>query len=354
MQLTVALPEKGALVKEIEALGCKVVVGDVCKIKSELLNFSGIICLLREVYRSIQFVKMLCRNDKFDVVYSNSIAVVGGALGAKLFGLPHVWHIREIQSKSKILTFCFRHLVSRLSNAVICNSNQTMEWIRMSTNSDKYRVVWNGFDAPEVLSNRKYERAKLGFGENDIIFIVAGRINRWKGQKLLIEAFAQLLINSENNIQLFIVGSAVKGQEYYEHELVDYVKQRGCEDKVVFIPFNANIDYLWAICDVAVVPSIEPEPFGRVAIEAMGFGLPVIAAAHGGLLEIVADGETGLFFQPGNVDSLLKALSVMTRDKGLRLSMGKAGKLRQQAKFSLNEYTLKIADVLRDAIERKC
>jgi glycosyltransferase involved in cell wall biosynthesis len=104
---------------------------------------------------------------------------------------------------------------------------------------------------------------------------------------------------------------------------------------VQFVRFVADIYPVWSASDIAVVPSLEPEPFGMVAIEAMACGLPVLAARHGGLLDIVEDGVTGLFFEPRDARSLAEMLFRLLKDPQLRARMGVAGAQRQRAMFSL-------------------
>jgi glycosyltransferase involved in cell wall biosynthesis len=97
----------------------------------------------------------------------------------------------------------------------------------------------------------------------------------------------------------------------------------------------ADIWPVWRASDIAVVPSTEPEPFGMVAIEAMACGLPVVAAAHGGLLDIVDDGRSGLLFTPRDADALAAALQRLAGDAALRQRLGSAGAQRQAEHFSL-------------------
>jgi len=346
IQVTVALPEQGILVKELEAAGAKVIVGEVCKIQRGMFTPRGMLGTVLAAFRSIRFLGSARHNDRFDIVYSNTVAILGGALCARLWGVPHVWHVREILAGSKTLTAGFRHLVAGLSSAVVCNSGQTLEWIRPNKNSDKYKVIWNGFDVPLVDLDRVAERARLGMTTDDILFVLVGRINAWKGQKLLVEAFASLAPGIATRAQLAIVGSAPAGQEHYESDLVAYVAKLGVSDRVKMIPYRADIDAIWVAADVVVVPSTEPEPFGRVAIEAMGFKQPVIAAAHGGLVEIVVDGVTGRLVAPCDVKALAEAMTEMISDAGLRHSMGEAGFARQCALFSVDGYASQLTSVM--------
>jgi glycosyltransferase involved in cell wall biosynthesis len=346
MDITVAVPTPGTLVRELERVGASVIVGPVCKVAREMLSPFGLLRTLVAVVPSCIFLSSAHRKSKFDVVYSNSIAVLGGAFTARLWGVPHVWHVREILTKFRLVSAVFRFFVDALSTSVICNSHSTREWIAPSAMPAKYRVVWNGV-APKSLSiDRAAQRRRLGVRDGDVLFVLVGRINSWKGQKQLVQAFAQLLREGADNARLVIVGSTVLGQEHYEAELRSLIAELGCGAQVRMLPFQEDTDWIWVAVDIAVVSSTQPEPFGRVAIEAMAFGLPVIAAAHGGLVEIVQDQVTGILYTPRDVRALLQAMRQLTNDPEMRQQMGKAGRTRQQTTFLSRGYAKEVGDIL--------
>ena len=105
----------------------------------------------------------------------------------------------------------------------------------------------------------------------------------------------------------------------------------------------------WANCEAGVVPSVWPEPFGQVAVEAMACGKPVVASATGGLKDIVVPGETGLLVPAGDVGALRAALARLIDDPELRRRMGAAGQVRA-AEFLARHVAAKVEDVYRDAI----
>ncbi|MBK7517654.1 MAG: glycosyltransferase family 4 protein [Betaproteobacteria bacterium] len=125
------------------------------------------------------------------------------------------------------------------------------------------------------------------------------------------------------------------GQEAVRDRLRAQVAAAGLQDRVQFLPFVDDIWPVWRASDIGVVPSTEPEPFGMVAIEAMACSVPVVAAAHGGLLDIVDDEVTGLLFQPRDAAALADALARLAGDAALRARLGAAGAARQAQHFSL-------------------
>jgi glycosyltransferase involved in cell wall biosynthesis len=350
LQITVALPGPGVLVGELEAAGATVIVGNVCKIQRGMLSPTGMVKVLISAYRAIQFMGAAHRRTGFDLVYSNTVAILGGAFCARLWRVPHIWHVREILRGSRVLSSGFQHLVARMSRTVVCNSAHTLDWIRLQSSSVDYQVVWNGFEVPVVSGDARAERARLGASSQDVLFVLVGRINAWKGQRLLLEAFTKLQASCPAPTRLAFVGSAPPDQLHYEAELRQLVAASGLAARITMVPYSDEISLIWQAADVVVVPSTEPEPFGRVAIEAMGYGRPVIAAAHGGLVEIVEDGETGRLVEPRNVAALTEAMCDLAVDPDARRRMGNAGRARQVALFTVAVYASRMNDIMQAAL----
>ena len=117
-----------------------------------------------------------------------------------------------------------------------------------------------------------------------------------------------------------------------------------------FNSFEVDIFSVWRGSQIAVVPSTEPESFGMVAIEAMACGLPVLAAGHGGLLDIVLPEQTGLLFEPGNAAALADALARLAADPALRARLGAAGAQRQSEVFSMDRQAERTQAVYRELV----
>jgi glycosyltransferase involved in cell wall biosynthesis len=183
--------------------------------------------------------------------------------------------------------------------------------------------------------------------ENEIILALVGRISRWKGQMLLLETFSEL-IKTNQNIKLVYVGSAPPNQEHFLDILKKKITELNLVKNVEIIPFQENINQLWQSIDIAVVPSTEPEPFGMVAIEAMMAKKPVVAANHGGLMEIVVNNETGFLVEPNNITVLKEALEKVISNPELRVVLGENGFQRAKEKFSIQNYVQKIEDILEN------
>jgi glycosyltransferase involved in cell wall biosynthesis len=351
-EFTVALPEEGPLITLLRAAGARVAVADVCKVRRDMLKPAGLLAVWRSTRRSIPALQALAGARPFELVYSNTMAVLAGALLARRAGLPHVWHVREIVANSRLMTWGFRGLALALASRLVCNSGQTRAWIEGPGLKHRCEVVWNGVEAPAPVDVRQQERQALAYDNQDLVFCFVGRLNAWKGQLLAVEAFEHLHAQRPGRHRLLIVGSAFAGQEHFEAELEARLAASPCRDAIRRLPFRDDIDSVWQVSDVVLVPSLEPEPFGRVAIEAMAHGRPVVAAAHGGLVEIVDDERTGLLFKPRDAEALAAAMERLAVYPELRAAMGAAGRERQASLFSVAAYADHMARVFKQMLTR--
>lgn len=136
------------------------------------------------------------------------------------------------------------------------------------------------------------------------IVLLPGRLTRWKGQKVAIEAIAAL----PPKFVLICQGDA-QGRDDYVEELRRYCRELKVEDRVIFPGHNSNMPAAIAASDMVLSASTDPEAFGRVAAEAQAMMRPIIATAHGGALETVVNGKTGLLVPPGDATAMALAIA---------------------------------------------
>lgn len=336
----VLLHESGPLQQALLAAGVEVHVGTVLKITRAMFRPTGVLGLVRLGRRAVGDLDRLIAGRHVALVHSNTLAVLGGALWAWRRQHRHLWHVHEIILKPALVRRGLPWLAERLSQRVIANSSQTRDWLMSQAPGLAARccVVFNGLPpppAPEPQASAAF-RARIGAADTDVVATLAGRLNHWKGQGLAIEAMALLRRQGRlGPLRLALVGSVFAGQDHILAGLLAQVNERGLGDRVSFVSFVEDIYPVWRASQIAVVPSIEPEPFGMVAIEAMACGLPVVAARHGGLVDIVSHEETGLLFAPRQAQALAEALHRLTHDPALRRGMGDAGARRQRELFSV-------------------
>ena len=174
---------------------------------------------------------------------------------------------------------------------------------------------------------------RLG-GHDACRVLLPGRLTAWKGQGVLIEAARRL--QGEPGLpalRVALVGDA-QGREAYEGSLRAMIEEADLARVVHLAGPAPDMPAAYAWSDIVVSASTRPEAFGRVAVEAMAMGRPVVATAHGGSLETVADAETGTLVPPGDADALAEAIGALARDPAARAAMGARGRTRARRHFS--------------------
>lgn len=353
----VILPFEGPLKVELEKNNIKVVIAPVLKIYRKMFTPANMIRFFREYKKGLAVLDALHKQHQFSLVYSHTLAALIGILFAKKRNISHLWHVQEIIAKPEIVNKAFKKILSiRANDKIIYDSKETMNfWIEGNqTLTDKSDFIWNGLDVaekpihtPEQISKVRKDYFKAG--PDTVVIALVGRINSWKGQQLLLKAY-QIIAPKYSNIKLAFIGSPPPNQDFFLTELEAKISEFGLNDRVVIVPFQQNIWQLWDSIDIGVVPSTEPEPFGMVAIEAMMAQKPVVAANHGGLTEIVLDGETGFLFEPNNAQELAGALEKLINDRELRENFGKRGKDRAVSVFSLDNHVQQFETVFEEII----
>ena len=256
--------------------------------------------------------RLAARTHAFDALYANSQkAFIVSAAAGWWSRCPVIWHLRDILGAPHFSDTNVRAVVwlaNRCAVRVIANSRATAAAFQAAGgNASRVRVVHNGidpapFDAVTDHAARECRQA-LGVPGNVPLVLHVGRFHHWKGQQILLRALAQ-----ETRAHAWIVGASLFGEEEFAIELRAEAAQRGLADRVHFLGFRDDVPLLMKAADIVVHSSVYPEPFGRVVVEGMLAGRPVIAAAAGGVTEIITDGETGWLVPPNDPASLAQAL----------------------------------------------
>jgi glycosyltransferase involved in cell wall biosynthesis len=161
------------------------------------------------------------------------------------------------------------------------------------------------------------------------VCLVLGRLSSWKGQDVLLRAVARVPA-----AVAVVAGDAWPGQEHRETALRRLAGELGLAERARFVGFVADPRPLYAGADVVVVPSTRPDPLPNAALEAAAAGCCVVASRHGGLPEIIRDGETGLLVAPGDPLALADALRRLADDPDLGRRLGAAARADVSRRFA--------------------
>jgi glycosyltransferase involved in cell wall biosynthesis len=196
---------------------------------------------------------------------------------------------------------------------VICASTFMMEWVKKNyhTPENILRLIPRGID-PELFDPQKINPGAVASLRTchglDGFFVVLGlgRVTSWKGYDTLIRALA---LAADPRMKAVIAGGVQAGQERHAEELKTLARGLGVADRVVFVGSQPNVAEWYLASDVLASCAFQkPETFGRSMTEALAMGRPVVAARHGGALDIVRDNENGFFFTPGDAQGLAEKL----------------------------------------------
>lgn len=349
----VVLPHEGPLTEALEKENIKVVIAPVLKLYRKMFSPKNMVSFFKQIKKTLATLDALNKEYKFDLIYSNTLAVLSGMIYAKKRGIKHMWHVHEIIVHPKPIAYIFPKLLNNYADVVVCNSNATKKNLvdRVGRLESKSIVIHNGIEVDKTASKTS-TKENMRYNETDIIITLVGRINRLKGHKWLLKTVVNYL-KQNNNVKLLFVGSPVEGQEYYLEEVEQFVTENSIQDKVKIHPYTSNLNFIWNSTDIAVMPSTEAESFGLVAVEAMLAKKPVIGTNHGGLTEIVVHEKTGYLVEPNNDKALFEAIQKLIENPNLRNEFGQNGYQRAIQEFSVEKYVTGFEELFNKLISGK-
>lgn len=337
----VVIPNKGPLFFELQKKNIKTIIAPVLNIHKNMFTLKELFKLPYFLIKSIRILNKELKGIPVDIIQSNTTVVLLGAIYSKLKGIKHFWHIHEIVEKPQIATKVFPFIVFNFSDFIIFNSKATKEnFCKFQPSiTTKSIIIYNGISRENSFTSKdELSRLKEEYDLNDNLLLgLVGRINNSKGHLFLLKTFKEC-IKQNANIKLIFIGSVVKGKEYILSELEKMIEEYNLQDNVVIIPFQNNIWKFWDLIDIVIVPSIIPESFGLVALEAMLAKKPVIASNLGGLKEVVVHNKTGFLFEPNNLNELEKFINDLINNYEKRIYFGEKGYEIAIKNFSLNNY----------------
>jgi L-malate glycosyltransferase len=351
LEVHVACPE-GELADELRALSFSPITisGTDASFRLHPLHTSR---ALAKIARSSLALRRLVRRLEPGVVHANTTraALICLALGAR--GMPPVVaHIRDWVPPGRASRQVLR-LIGRRAAAVLANSRYIAAQFDGLEPRAPVRVLHNPVDLarfdPETV-DRAGARRELGLEDGTVALAVVAQLTPWKGQDDAIRMLARLA-GDGRDVTLLLAGSAkftAPGTRFdnlaYERELHALAEQLRMGERVRFLGERSDVPRLLAAADVLLVPSWQ-EAFGRIAVEAMAMGRPVVATEVGGPAEIVAPGVDGLLLPPREPELWASELGRLVDDAGLRRRMGAEGRRRAAESFGVRSHVAALEEL---------
>lgn len=302
-------------------------------------------------------LKKIIRAFKVDIVHVRSrapaLAAISAARAMKIKSLATYHGIYK--AKGRLKRWYNSWMVR--GDVTIANSEFTRRHVlsHYRVDADKVITVPRGvdmhrFDPARVTPEQVAAlRAAWNLQPDDTrpLFVLAGRLTRWKGHELILEALHRLRQRGITGLRVVFAGDS-QGRTDYERHLKGLIDTYSLNDQVFLVGHCADMPAAFSLCDFALAPSIEPEAFGRTAVEPQAMGRPVLAANHGATSETILDEETGWLIAPGDVeawaDAIERALNMPEAD---RAAMGARGMAHVQAHFTLEAMCAATLDIYR-------
>ena len=253
-------------------------------------------------------------HERVDLVHTNTSVCIDGALAAKFTRRPHVQHIREITGVKKEALFrlkfqgtdFFRILNSYLNSVILCNSRYTLSECKVDYPIKKLKVFYNTIQLPKILP----EAYKGGIMQ---ICVMANITSRRKNHILVLHVANNLKKRGhEAQFKFNIYGKLPPEDDIYFTELIEFLNESNLQTIVEFRGLSKTSEIL--SFNHMLFHPFSGESFGRIFIEAMSFGRPVIAVQGGGASELVVDGKEGFLVSKDNPEIIANAFLKVVND----------------------------------------
>ena len=253
-------------------------------------------------------------------------------------------------------TYNFNNPIKKFYNSIMVKSDLIIAgsnfiFRHISQNYSKYMnlkkkflVIFRGintdyFDPSTTIESEEdklRKEWKLSVGRK--IILLPGRLTSWKGQEIFIEALNKVNIELGHETFYAIILGSNQGRDIYQKKLLRLTEQYRLNNQVRFIDNCKNMPLAYKISDLVVSASVEPEAFGRVAVEAQSMEKPILASNIGGSTETIINDKTGFLFESENSDSLSKKIiEILSLDESTLKSMGIEGRKNVIKKFNIEK-----------------
>ncbi|MFH1772350.1 MAG: glycosyltransferase [Candidatus Omnitrophota bacterium] len=300
----------------------------------------------------------LMRRRRYDIVHShNSKAGFITRLAAKLARIPIIIHtihgfaFHDFEQPSRRGIFiALERFAAPFADKLIVISKPLMEWgLRLKIGKpEQYVTIYSGIDLGRFnrIGDIADKKREFAIPSQAKVIGVVSKLWEGKGHKCVLLAIKQIVSRIPDIKFMFV------GEGYLRKDLENLSLELGIRDHIVFTGFRNDIVELTAIFDIAVLASFF-EGMGRVLLEAMALGKPVVASKVGGIVDIVEDRVTGILVPAGDVNALTGAIIELLENEQMRKKMGEAGRRTVDEKFNVRTMVCQIEDAYEEILYQK-
>ena len=308
--------------------------------------------LILNLIKTVTVVRQV-KKWKADIVYSNTITICIGAFAAKLLHIPHIWHIHEFGYEDHCLRFDLGGkialgIMKQLSDVCIVSSKAVMEKYGKFFPDRKIKLIYYAVCVTNESSYKILKIKKQLQEASGIKCMIVGSLYKGKYQEDAIRAIGKL-IDDKIDVRLYIIG---EGELKYKQYLESLIIKGNLENHIEFLGYIDNPFPVMQQADILLMCS-RKEAFGRVTVEGMKAGKPVIGADSGGTKELIRDHYNGFLYTFGDYRELAEKVKYLCQHPDEARQMGENGKQWALKKFNIEHYTEEVLTVLRQLIDKK-
>jgi glycosyltransferase involved in cell wall biosynthesis len=360
----VVLGEDGPLARRLEEFKVETLLlpldSSVKNMRKDSLQWAALL-RFKDYFRIISYAKKLVqiiRSRKIDIVHTNSLkADITGGLAAKLTNTPLIWHIRDRIAKDYLpgpAVKIFRLLCQLMPDFIVANSKSTLATLgRMR--KGRFKIIYAGVTVSsksdvlyEGVSLRNPPTPKASQAIKSPLVGLVGRVSPWKGQHIFLKAAAKVHQHYPD-VRFQIIGAALFDEHSYLASVRALCTELDMDECVEFTGFRDDIEVQVSNLDIFVHASTIPEPFGRVVLEGMASGKPIIATSGGGIPELVIDQVTGILIPLSDPDSMADAMAdaicSLISDPSRACRMGELAQQRARDCFPLSRTIIQLEEI---------
>ena len=312
------------------------------------------------LWRNIGRLQKLIARHKINLIHARSRAPAWSAYyAAAKAGIPFVATYHGTYSANSALKRRYNAIMTK-GVKTIANSQFIARHVQTEHGLSAEQIVTipRGTDFSSLHPNQLDAAAEKALRrtwhlETDTrpLILLPGRLTRWKGQSVLIEAAAEMLKLGRKDFVCVLAGDA-QGRNDYQDELKEMIAQKALQNHVRIVGHVDDMSTAYGLADVVVSASTRPEAFGRIAVEAQAMKKPVVVTDHGGARETVLNGKTGWRVAPGDPVALAQAIdATLAMTPESRQKMGQNGRNHVLKAYSVNQMCAKTLAVYRDILD---
>lgn len=275
-------------------------------------------------------------------------------LACMVNGIPIIAHDRGTRPPATLQTRFF----TRYMDAIIAVSEANRSIIEGDgLRPKRIRRVYNGLDMSDFEKHsspeqRRATRDGLGIGDDGILVGMVGNIDTWKGQIVFARAMDRVM-KHRGNVHGIVVGKTAKGAEAYERTIRTFLAENGMEERLRLLGYRSDIPQLLNAMDIFVHTSVEPEPFGRVILEAMAMRKPIVSISSGGPVELITHGDSGFLVPMGDHEAVAGAVEECLADMSMAEAMGEKAYQRIRDNFTLEHMVKGVERVYEEVFKER-